>query len=459
MAKRHSIVALEHFIQATRDSGYRGTISTVAELVDNSLQAGATTIDVELLRNEQSELLQLVVRDDGCGMTPSIVREALRFGGTTRFADRSGLGRFGMGLPTASLNQSRRFSVYTWRTRRTVWMTYLDIDEIAAGLVDEVPEPVKVPPASLPGGRPLTTSGTVVHWERCDRLDNRRISTIHRKLHVGLGRAFRYFIWNGAEIRVKGERVLAIDPLFLHPNSVTTGGVLEREWACEVRDAASPNSATGFVTVRFASLPVSSWSRWSNEEKRARGITNGAGVSVVRGGREVDYGWFFMGGKRRQNYDDWWRCEIAFAPILDHAFGIAHTKQQIRPANHLKEALTPFVEQAARELHAQVRLAQTNGRNGSAMNGRARDAILFAEQHPESSIVRPIRDAHEAVAEINPSHPFFASLRPRDVRLVGDVLLAAVRAEVTASKTDANAIRRFRERWSAELAHLSQSSR
>ena len=43
-----SIVALDKFIQATRDSGYKGTSSAVAELVDNSLQAGATTIAVQL---------------------------------------------------------------------------------------------------------------------------------------------------------------------------------------------------------------------------------------------------------------------------------------------------------------------------------------------------------------------------------------------------------------------------
>ena len=45
-----SIVVLDRFIQATRDSGYRGTGSAVAELVDNALQADATRIDITITK-------------------------------------------------------------------------------------------------------------------------------------------------------------------------------------------------------------------------------------------------------------------------------------------------------------------------------------------------------------------------------------------------------------------------
>ena len=57
--------------------------------------------------------------------------------------------------------------------------------------------------------------------------------------------------------------------------------------------------------------------------------TNYAEVAGIRAGREVDYGWFFLGGKRRENYDDWWRCEVRFDPVLDELFGITHSKQAI----------------------------------------------------------------------------------------------------------------------------------
>jgi len=71
----------------------------------------------------------------------------------------------------------------------------------------------------------------------------------------------------------------------------------------------------------------------------------------------VDYGWFFLGGKRRENYDDWWRCEIQFDPVLDEAFGITHTKQQVRPKSYLLEALSPDIEATARTLNARARKA------------------------------------------------------------------------------------------------------
>ena len=116
----------------------------------------------------------------------------------------------------------------------------------------------------------------------------------------------------------------------------------------------------GSYASEFSELPVAEWSKLSNQEKRERGIAKGAGVSIVRGGREVDYGWFFLGGKRRENYDDWWRCEILFEPALDEAFGITHTKQQIRPRPDLIEALSGDIENTARALNSRARKAHLN---------------------------------------------------------------------------------------------------
>ena len=99
------------------------------------------------------------------------------------------------------------------------------------------------------------------------------------------------------------------------------------------------------------------WAQLSNQEKRDRGIVSKAGVSIVRAHREVDYGWFFLGNKRKENYDEWWRCEVHFDPILDEAFGLNHTKQQIRPQQYILEALSPDIEATARTLNARARTA------------------------------------------------------------------------------------------------------
>src|SRR5207237_3592064 len=92
-------------------------------------------------------------------------------------------------------------------------------------------------------------------------------------------------------------------------------------------------------------------------EKNAQSIAKRAGVSIVRAGREIDRGWFFMGQKRRENYDDWWRCEVRFDPDLDEMFGVTHTKQEIRQTEKLVAILTPDMENIARELNARARKA------------------------------------------------------------------------------------------------------
>jgi len=353
----YSIVAVDKFIQATRDSGYKGTASAVAELVDNALQAGASDIAVSLEVGGDEEFpIVLIVRDNGSGMNSSTLRTALRFGGSTRFNNREGLGRYGMGLPNSSLSQAQRVTVHTWRRKAGhVLTSYLDIEEIATGAITEVPEPTRELRPSFVNG---SKSGTVVTWTRCDRLDNRRIATLARKLSFALGRRFRHFLWGGVSISVNGDPVESIDPLFLHPRAVYNGATqFGEEMVYEIAAEPSHPATTGLIRVRFSELPVEAWSKLSKSEKRTRGISKGAGVSIVRGGREVDYGWFFLGGKRRENYDDWWRCEILFEPILDEAFGITHTKQQIRPKPHVMEALSSDMESTARALNNRARKA------------------------------------------------------------------------------------------------------
>jgi hypothetical protein len=357
-----SLIVLDKFIQATRDSGYKGTSSAISELVDNSIQADASEIAITIVMDNDQQI-QVSVLDNGCGMDPFTLRQALRFGGSTRFGDRTGLGRYGMGLPNASLSQARRVTVYTWQStpdqrgtsnHRRVYVSALDVDEIIRGEVEDVPRPrlVASPPLECNGA-----SGTLVIWSRCDRLENRRVSTIQRKLEAELGRRFRHFLWKGLRLSINSKPVEAFDPLYLHSRREVTAKVFGDGLRYEVCADPSDPKTTGQVYVRFSELPVHEWWSLSNEEKRDLGISKGAGVSIVRAGREVDYGWFFMGAKHRENYDDWWRCEIYFEPVLDEAFGITHTKQQVRPQAYLLDALTPDLEAIARALNSRVRKA------------------------------------------------------------------------------------------------------
>jgi hypothetical protein len=288
-------------------------VSAIAELVDNALKASARHIEINIRKLADADDFEVTVLDDGSGMDTETLTEALRFGGTTRFNSRKGLGRFGMGLPNASLSQARRVDVFSWQQGEPPITSYLDVDQIVSGALSAIPRPMR---RGLPGATKAKKSGTLVIWTRCDRLDHRRVSTMERRLHSGLGRIFRHFLWGGVEITLNGKVIDPVDPVFLQvPFKDGHARKFQDVITVEVAtDSENPASPAGHVEILFTELPVAEWHELSNDDKRARGIANGAGVSIVRGKREVDFGWFFMGAKRRENYDDWWRCEIRFSP-------------------------------------------------------------------------------------------------------------------------------------------------
>jgi hypothetical protein len=323
---------------------------------------------------------------------------------------------------------------------------------------------------------------------------------------------FRYYIWDGVEIRVNGQSVKASDPLFVREDSVSSGGRLFQEPMVVECYANSdrPEHGVGKVTVVLSELPVAKWQELPNDEKRRLGIANGAGVSIVRGGREVDYGWFFMGSKRRENYDDWWRCEIRFEPVLDEAFGITHTKQQIRPREHLLEALQPQMEMVAKALNSRARQSHTQVKvckvtasaetvaetadvhlrpipRHSALRQQAQPLKRLLKRHMQiasmptttvngkthyrlieddargSIFFEPLCGDGLVVGALNPKHRFFKQLyeplaqsnTPEAVRAAKALqlmLIAAARAEAMFTRTaEQETVANFRREWSEIL--------
>ena len=346
----YPLVAIRSFIQATRDSGYKSTSAAIAELVDNSFEARADVVEITLSDTEDGK--RIVVTDNGTGMPPQTMQLALQFGGSTRFNSRRGTGRYGMGLPNGSLSQARRVEVYSWTNPHKIWSCYLDVDEIASGTLDSVPDPIKFKPTS-PAEYPSSPSGTIVALTKCDRLDYRTLRAQTKRLHFDLGRIFRQQLYDGKSLQINEEPIKPIDPLFFREGNNLVGA--EPYGPPLTYDVAPPDGGASRISVRFSVLPLEKWHSLSNEEKNAHGISKGAGVSVIRAGREVDYGWYFMGTKRKENYDDWWRCEVSFSPDLDELFGVTHTKQKVNPTETLNGILTPDLERVARDLNALVR--------------------------------------------------------------------------------------------------------
>lgn len=378
------LVALSSFVQAVRDSGYHSPAHALAELVDNAIEAGAQCVAISVLEDHVIGQ-RVIISDNGHGMAPSTLRLSLQFGGSSRFNSRCGTGRYGMGLPCGGLSHARRIDVYSWTNPGTVWWTYLSMDEVVAGTTYGIPVPQRRRPPV-----PITTStGTIVVLSNCDR----PMQQARRALAHDLGRIFRRAIGLGVRLVLDGELIRAFDPLHLEVEHDIARGV---PYGPPVEFfVRTPTGESAMIRVRFAELPVTALAGLSNAQKAAAGITNRAGVSVLRAEREIDYGWFFMGSKRKENYDDWWRCEVAFDPRLDELFGLTHTKQRINPSHALTAMLAPHMEAIARTLNRRTReafqhLAREQASSAAARRAASRDAQLDPPRSP-SAKQRPPR--------------------------------------------------------------------
>ena len=195
MTDRFDLVPPALAIKAMRDNGYSNAAYAIAELIDNALQANATY--VELLcretrtmaaQRERWSIDEIAVVDNGSGMTPDVLRASLQFGNGTRLNDRSGIGRFGMGLPSASISQCTRVDVWSWTDGiDSAVHTYIDLNEVAAGTLTEVPEPtvLAIPPVWSESANTLSKSGTLVTSTSLRGGTGPPFSTEAKRLSVG----------------------------------------------------------------------------------------------------------------------------------------------------------------------------------------------------------------------------------------------------------------------------------
>src|ERR1700722_14465115 len=103
-------------------------------------------------------------------MDPTILQLSLKLGYSSRYNDRKGMGRFGVGAKLGGISQGRRIDVYSRRSNNDDWLhTYIDLDEIERGDMRHIPSPTEVDPpadcADLIGDK-----GTLVIWSKTDRL-------------------------------------------------------------------------------------------------------------------------------------------------------------------------------------------------------------------------------------------------------------------------------------------------
>ncbi len=353
----HEILPPRLAIKAMRSSGYRDSAHAVAELIDNSIQAGIgvnKTTQVEVLCVDQVQVVQerrrqqihrIAVYDNASGMDSATLRMALQFGNGTHLGvdDQKGIGKFGMGLPNASISQCRHVDVWSWRKGKCLY-TYLDIDEIEGGKLREVPEPTaaKIPEEWRGLVRDtIGEHGTLVVWSELDRVRWKTSTAFLRNAEFLVGRIYRYFIQDGSAVirlaafeqtgREVAERldsdVRPNDPLFLSADTCAPSPYDKQAAFDEFTEHSMGivlNGKEHPVRLHFSIVKPEVRVLGGHHAIGKMALKN-QGVSVVRARRELEVNESFD-----NTYDPrerWWGVEVQFDPELDEVFGVTNTKQ------------------------------------------------------------------------------------------------------------------------------------
>ena len=364
-----SIVSPELTVEAMRDSGYKDTDHALAELIDNSIDADATIVELiavetppdPAVRYSRAKISEIAVADDGTGMDYLTLRRALKYGDGTRL-DRTGgrIGRFGVGLPNASMSQCTRVDIWTWEYGAdNALHCYLDLDEMRRGM-REVPEPAHdpVPDRWRSVARStLEQSGTLVVWSKLDRVRWRGGEKTLERTSELCGRIYRKFLTDDtrrveilltlatnleSELQPQSEALPCPpnDPLYLVFPSSTPPPFSdqpmfrrfnERTWTipvgrlegridvrCSLAHADAINEKKSHIPWprSYSKAGDAPWGKHAHRNK---------GVSIVRAQRELELSLAWV-----NNYEPeerWWSVEVEFDPILDEIFGVTNNKQ------------------------------------------------------------------------------------------------------------------------------------
>lgn len=351
-----SIVPTHLAVKAMRDNGYKNAAYALAELMDNSIQAGARHVELlcaerttQLAQRQRRRVHEIAVLDDAQGMDSETLRIALQFGNGTRLdaANQTGIGRFGMGLPASSISQCQRVQVWTWQDGiESAIYSYLDLDEIAAQTMTDVPEPM---PAQIPAvwqqvGKEWGRSGTLVVWSRLDRMMWRTATALFENSQFVIGRMYRRFLADG-RVTIRFAAFDEVNPRSItsdfnalpnDPGYLMTGTSTPAPWDeapmfglwgdGEVVHKVNFQGEVHDVTVRY-SLAREEARKGHNPGARdyGRHAARNTGLSIVRADRELelDESWADSSDPR----DRWWGIEVEFPPALDEIFGVTNNKQ------------------------------------------------------------------------------------------------------------------------------------
>ena len=390
-------------IEGLRDTGYEPS-DALEDIIDNSIAAGATEVLVRVWMDPAGEPL-VTVADNGHGMNEAGLINAMTYGSAAR-QNQASLGKFGLGLKTASTAMCRQLTVVTRPADgSTPQAATWDLDfvqernEWLLQRPDPTPEQVELLNEATEG-----SAGTLVIWRKVDRLINEYANPTGRAAQNALARrvdefrtslALTYLRFLGGEpphqkvrIMLNDEEVEPWDPF---GEDFGTEVLLDREIPVEIHDADATTKSASFRLRAFALPPRSELTK--KQQDRARILTANQGFYVFREGRLLAHG-TWLGLRSVEPHFNLSRIEFSFDHELDDAFQIDIKKSRIQLQRDLQESLRRFVQPAIAEAETRYRKNQrtvavaTQGDIHSTSNkiiGQNRDRLVTATVTPDGA--------------------------------------------------------------------------
>jgi len=383
--------------ESMRDLGY-SLETAIADLIDNSISAGADTI--EIVCDVVGERPVVAILDNGRGMTDEELIDAMRHGtGNPRLLrSPQDLGRFGLGLKTASFSQCRSLAVVSTRDGAVSGAEW-SLDRIGASndWILSILDDADI--QALPYTERLGTRGTAVIWRQLDRLmedeaGDRRDEIVYEKLEaVGrhLSLVFHRFLsgevtgHTKVSLTINGHPIAAFDP-FCRKNPATQ--VLPEDI---VRIGEAEVRLNPYVLPHHSRLSATEYAYYQD---RSDFISN-QGAYVYRNGRLMAWGdWFRLVPKGEATKLA--RVQIDFPNSLDEAWTIDIKKSRARPPHAVRERLRQIIDTIT---------------DRSVAVHRGRGQRLFQES--QAPLWERYADHGGIRFAINGQHPLIASLLTR----------------------------------------------
>lgn len=321
-------------IEGMRDIGY--TLETaLADITDNSIAAGAANIQV--FADTHSEDLKIGVLDDGQGMSEADLMEAMRPGTMSPLdiRDEDDLGRFGLGLKTASFSQCRRLTVVSRKNRQTscaIWDldTVLERDEWVVEIPDDC--------ASVPWTGCMEGNGTLVVWQKLDRNSKDDLVRGMDKTADHLGFVFHRFMTRDGRskpvsISLNGRALEPFDPF--HSDHPAT----QREPEETLRMNGQISRIQAFTLPHHGKVSKQDWERYAGPE----GYLKNQGFYLYRNRRLIVHGTWF-GLARQTELTKLARVRIDIPNSLDSDWKIDIKKASAEPPKVVRNRLRGIID-------------------------------------------------------------------------------------------------------------------